>query len=353
MTDPATNINKSNALAPQSAQLPPMPIQRIVARKFGKAILLDALAHHVDEGQRAVILFDGVGGVEDVVADARVARMIDVRHEPISVLDGIDEACVVIYACSQDDLGLPFIARLHQSGRRYFPIWSAAPGGYAFTNAVARRVLEEEWTHQHARGFAKWDFGFRDFENLIQAVEVTRGLAGCYLEVGCYQGSSAGVVLRYLAATQRHIRAHFLDVFDGFNYSASADSADAIWHGTHQTDGIDAVRERLLEYGLAWSGLQIGVDRCNIVTDPLPRDVVDHGIAVANLDVDLHEAVDAGLRKIAPHIVRDGILIVEDPGHTPLLIGARLALQGFLHEPIGKQFMPIAMQSGQTFLIRR
>lgn len=330
-----------------------MPIRRLVAKKFGSTYLLNALMHHVANGKRAVILFDGYGGVDDVVADARVERMIDVRHEPVSALDGIDDASVVIYACSQDDLGLPFVARLHETGRRYYPIWSAQPGGYAFTNAIARRVLEEEFSHQHVRGFGKWDFGYRDFENLIQAVEISRGLAGCYVEVGCYQGSSAGVVLRYLAATQRDIRAFFLDVFEGFNYSASAQSADAIWHGTHCTDGIERVRERLLEYGQGWPGLRISVDRCNIVTDPLPQEVVEQGIAVANLDVDLHEAVDAGLHKLAPHVVPGGILVVEDPGHTPLLIGAQLALHRFLQEPIGKQFMPLAMQSGQTFLIKR
>jgi hypothetical protein len=51
--------------------------------------------------------------------------------------------------------------------------------------------------------------------------------------------------------------------------------------------------------------------------------------------------------------VPGGILVVEDPGHTPLLIGARFALEKFLAEPVGAQFTPLAMQSGQTFLIRR
>jgi hypothetical protein len=69
--------------------------------------------------------------------------------------------------------------------------------------------------------------------------------------------------------------------------------------------------------------------------------------------VDLHEAVYAGLHKLAPHMVQHGILVVEDPGHTPLLIGAKLALEKFLAEDAGKQFIPIVMDSGQSFLIRK
>lgn len=321
--------------------------------KVSQAHVMHALDARLGEGQRAVILHDGYDSMGSVAEESRVARVIDVRAEPVSVLDRLGEQDVIIYACTQDDLGLPFIAHLHERGRRYYPIWSAEPGGYAFSNAVARDVLEAERAHQSEQRFGKWDFGYRDFENLIQAVEVTRHLAGCYLEVGCYRGSSAGVVLRYLAAIRRSIRAYFLDVFEGFNYSASALSADAVWHGTHVTDGFEAVRARLLEYGAESPELHIAVERRNIITDALPAAVIEEGIAVANLDVDLHEAVYAGLHKIAPHIVPGGILVVEDPGHTPLLIGARLALHKFLAEPIGTQFVPLAMQSGQTFLIRR
>lgn len=181
---------------------------------------------------------------------------------------------------------------------------------------------------------------------------MTRHLPGSYLEVGCYRGSSAGVALRYLGATRRTIQTFFLDVFDGFTYTESERSPDAVWHGTHVTDGLTAVRERLVRYGEGLPGLGITVARCNIITDPLPAEAVQHGIAVANLDVDLHEAVYAGLHKIAPHMLKGGVLIVEDPGHTPLLIGAKFALERFLAEDRDRRFIPLAMQSGQTFLIR-
>jgi hypothetical protein len=51
--------------------------------------------------------------------------------------------------------------------------------------------------------------------------------------------------------------------------------------------------------------------------------------------------------------VKHGILVVEDPGHTPLLFGAKYALEKFLGEGLGRKFIPVAMDSGQVFLIRR
>jgi hypothetical protein len=47
-----------------------------------------------------------------------------------------------------------------------------------------------------------------------------------------------------------------------------------------------------------------------------------------------------------------GIMICEDAGHTPALIGARLALDNFLKSEQGKFFIPVHMTSGQVFLIR-
>ncbi len=54
------------------------------------------------------------------------------------------------------------------------------------------RVLEEEFVFQTDHDFAKWDFGPGDFVNLLQVIEATAHIAGAYVEIGCYEGSSAG-----------------------------------------------------------------------------------------------------------------------------------------------------------------
>jgi hypothetical protein len=47
-----------------------------------------------------------------------------------------------------------------------------------------------------------------------------------------------------------------------------------------------------------------------------------------------------------------GIMICEDAGHTPALVGAALALEQFLDSDLGAGFTPVHMTSGQTFLVR-
>lgn len=59
------------------------------------------------------------------------------------------------------------------------------------------------------------------------------------------------------------------------------------------------------------------------------------------------------LEKLAPLIVPNGILIVEDAGQAPALIGARVALSQFMNTPAGKDFRPVYMESGQTLLIKK
>lgn len=327
--------------------------ERLFVLKVNPQLVLDALNLHIKPPQRAVLIYDGYGRLGPVLQDRRVRWILDARRDNPDALEGLGDDDIVIYACTQDDLGLPFVERLHRINRKYFPLWSAQPGGYVFTNTRAREALKAEFEFQKRHGFAKWDFGHHDFANIIQALEITRHLPGCFVEVGCFRGSSAGAVLRYLSAVRRPMSTFFLDVFEGFTYDESARSADAIWHATHATEGFEAVQSRLLSYGHAFDGLKISVRVNNIITDPLPVEATQEGIAVANLDVDLHEAVYAGLHKLAPHIVKNGILIVEDPGHTPLLIGAKYALEKFLTEEAGQDFVPVVMESGQTFLIRK
>jgi hypothetical protein len=143
---------------------------------------------------------------------------------------------------------------------------------------------------------------------------------------------------------------YFLDVFEGFTYEAARTSPDTTWKGTHQSDGIETVAARLQRFARPELGRPVHIVKNNIITEPLPAGIQQ--IAVANLDVDLLEAVYHGLLQLAPHIAIGGILIVEDPGHTPLLIGAHAALEMFQRTALARDFVPIYMRSGQTILVR-
>ena len=75
-------------------------------------------------------------------------------------------------------------------------------------------------------------------------------------------------------------------------------------------------------------------------------------VAVANIDVDLYEAVVASLQRIVPLTLPGSIIVLEDQGHTPPLGGAWLAVKEFLDAPAAANFTPVHLASGQMFLVR-
>jgi len=179
-----------------------------------------------------------------------------------------------------------------------------------------------------ARNFAKFEHGPHDFINIAQALNATRDLDGHYVEIGCYGGSSSGAALRYLRYKAIPKTCWFFDVFEGFTYEAAEQSSDAFWAGGHMTHGLEFIKAGLMRYEARHQGLNVRVVKSNIVTDGLPAEI--ERICVANVDVDLYEAVYAALVKVHPKMVTGGVVICGDAGHTPWCIGARLAFEQFM-----------------------
>lgn len=247
--------------------------------------------------------------------------------------------------CSSD--GLPAMEKLVAAGFKFSPFGGAPVGSYAYDNSAALATVERQFVAQTMAGYAKFeDPGSKeDFINLCQALETTRDIPGAVVEIGCFRGSSSSVMLDYAKHNGLDRPFYFLDTFDGFSYEAARNSADAMWQGTHATEGQAAIQTRLESIG--YSKLQ--VLKANIITDELPPEIGP--IALANVDVDLYEAVAAALQKVAGRIPAGGIIVCEDAGHTPALIGARLALLEFMRSPQGKRFTQIFLASGQVFLV--
>ncbi len=279
-------------------------------------------------------------------------KLINCSEEKPNIIDKYDPVnTLFIYACDSDDLGLPFIKKVVALGAKFYPLSAGQPASYINNNNLAREILEQEWIDQENEGFAKFYSGVYDFVNIIQAIDLTRQLNGDFVEIGCFRGSSGRVAVRYMNNIQLPRKCYFLDVFEGFTYEAANQSSDTFWKDTHKTEGIDVVASRLKKYELPQIGLTVDVIKNNIIEDPLPSEIGN--IAVANIDVDLYEAVKVALFKIAPKILPGGIMIAEDPGHTPRLVGARLALDDFLNSELSKSFTPIYMESGQWFFLKR
>ena len=277
--------------------------------------------------------------------------IVDVRGSKPLALHNINFVNVyVLYAVDQDDLGVPFIKWLVERRIQFHPIYSFEPGWYINKDLLCRHAIANEFQRQQVERFAKFDSGIGDAENICQALAVTKHLEGVYVEVGCFNGSSGCVALRYMQEAEIYRPSYFFDVFDGFDYEEALKSSDIAWKGTHKSSGQSLVTERLEEFSRPILGRPVHVMKNNIITDIFPQEISQ--IAVANLDVDMLEAVYHGLLRLAPRIVVGGILIVEDAGHTPALVGAQTALEMFLKTPIAEHFIPLYMRSGQYFLIR-
>jgi hypothetical protein len=216
---------------------------------------------------------------------------------------------------------------------------------------TAKKVLLELYWSQIAENFCKFVYGpGADFMNICQMLERTKHLPGAYVEVGCYRGSSSQVAIKFMRDKEIFRRSVFLDVFDGFDYEEAKKSSDAVWVNTHKTEGIETVKKRLEKFAEPMRGLTVEVIKANIISDDCLSDVDQ--IALSNIDVDIYDAVLAGLQKIFPKLVRGGAIIVEDPGHHPNLIGARIALDEFLEAKSPKDYLLIQMESGQFLLFK-
>lgn len=283
--------------------------------------------------------------------DKKISIIGDVPQEGVVTITDVDElpaADCFVLAFEQDDQAASAMKKILARNAVYFPCLQYYPvAEYWRTNFTAKKVLSDEHDKQSLVPDHKWNTP--DFVNIIQAIEATRNVEGAFVEVGVFRGNSARVATRYMNDAKILRKCWFMDVFIGFNYEAAKSSVDRLWDGTHDVGPPEIVEAYIRESLPEGSPLDITVLKKNIITDDLPK---IGKIAVANLDVDMYEAVLVGLQRLAPMMATGGILICEDAGHTPALSGAFQALTEFLESPASRDFTPLVMGSGQTFLLR-
>jgi len=311
--------------------------------------LSEALAR-ATEGTPVVVLAD----FRDVSIRTYDSSFIDIQEAKPNDLSMFAKSTLFVVAGLRWDSLIPWVSWLRENGSKFISVADSIPKGYLAGNSLAIDLLTSEWSRQARLGFDKWDYGAGDFVNLIQFLERTSDLDGAVVEIGCYRGSSSAVITRWVVETGQEAELFFIDTFEGFNYSQALESFDSHWQGTHVADSRETVEARLNSYldPRDRSTVQLNVLKCNVVDSGLP-DSARVPIRFANIDVDLYEAVGASLREIDQWVVPDGVIIVEDAGHTPLLIGARLALEEFLSAGACRRYTIVEMESGQVVLIRK
>jgi len=256
----------------------------------------------------------------------------------------------LVWATEEIDVGARTARLFYSTGRRVTPVRKTGPAQIRDHNPLIREVLQREYELQHVEGIQKFGYGpGADFENLCQVLAATRHLAGSYLEVGTYFGSSACVALAFMEEIRLQREAYFIDTFSGFDYPEAHESPDWTWAGSHRCDGEAKVRLRL-EARVNKPDI-VHVIQANIL-HPGALSQVKAPIAVANIDVDLKEAVDASVRAVWPLLAPGGVMIVEDAGHTPWLLGARVALEDAAEVIFPQPLLRLQLESGQYLLIK-
>ena len=209
---------------------------------------------------------------------------------------------------------------------------------YMSIDSTARSVLMKEYV----RG--GYYFCLPDMENLCQIINTTKDIDGDYLEIGVFRGDTARLALHYMKEKHIYRKSYFLDTYEGFTYEAAEVSKDVMWVGSHQSTSFELVKKRLAGYENA------NCRKCNIITDDLPSEI--EKIAVCNIDVDMEEAVYAALVKVRDKISKGGIIIAEDYGHMPELVGACYSINMFIEEN-KDLFTWLYFPSGQMVLIKK
>ena len=145
----------------------------------------------------------------------------------------------------------------------------------------------------------------------------------------------------------------YLDTFDEFDYDEATNSSETHWENNNNHQklfGVDNTKkyiQNILSRECPDSNFILV--ESNIRRDELPSDI--NKIVVANIDVNIYDAIKDVFNKVVGKIVKGGIIIAEDPTSTPGLIGSFYAMEKFLDTSLGKKFMKLHL-GGQYFLQR-
>lgn len=138
-------------------------------------------------------------------------------------------------------------------------------------------------------------------ENICEAISITRGLIGDYLEIGVYKGGTPLTAINYLSEISRHgetpRKMVGMDTFDGFKYAHARQSNDVIWNGFL---GFLSIPEAMayVELTLSNKVVDFEIYALNIFTDQIPSSVKN--ISAASIDVDMYEAFKDSLIAVHP-----------------------------------------------------
>jgi len=162
-------------------------------------------------------------------------------------------------------------------------------------------------------------------------------LDGCWYECGVYRGGTAEMLAVIAAGSGR--RLHLFDTFQGMPETDR--DLDKHGRGDFSDTGLAAVKDRLCP----WSE--------NIELHPgfIPDTFAgreNDSIALAHVDVDIHQSVSDCCAFIYPRLLPSGIMVFDDYGFASCP-GARVAVDEFCRD---KPEVPLILPTGQAVIFR-
>ena len=283
------------------------------------------------------------------IQDAFSGRVMSTRD--IICMSELDNFERLIWATERVDRGASIARYFYKKSKKVEVLKNTGPARVWMHDDVKENVLLEEFDVQTKEGIAKFGYGIgADFGNLLQFVDNAKSLDGDFVEIGCFMGSSTCVMANYIEKNKIDKNFYVYDYFDGFTYDEAKNSLDNTWLNSHQTDGKANVEARI-KSRLNERKDNFRIFQRNIIDEDALKEV--NKISFANIDVDLYEAVYAALVHVHRKLCSNGIIVVEDAGHTPWLLGAKVALEEFLELVGTDSYHSIQMESGQYVLIKR
>jgi hypothetical protein len=248
-----------------------------------------------------------------------------------------------------DSDALPELKKILENGGILVPDIEHSKTPYRFVDKLCYNALANTWSKRERISH----LNMAVHENICEALAITAGLNGDYLEIGVYKGGTLLTAINYLSQLSQvknlpPRKVFGLDTFEGFNYEQAQQSSDKMWFGTHNLLGKSETISYVADT-LANKVVDFKLDAVNICSDPIPQSI--KSISVAYVDVDIYDATLASLKAVDPLLQKGGIIICEDPTSTPALYGAYLAMEQFLESSTGSRYTKI-FKSGTYFLLK-
>ena len=257
----------------------------------------------------------------------------------------------LIWATERVDGGANIVRLFYKNKKEVKVLRNTGPARVWMHDEIKELVLQKESVLQIKERIQNFSHGIgSDYGDILQFIDNTINIDGDIVEIGCYMGSGSCVITSYLK--EKNIKKRFViyDTFGGFNYEEAKTSQDNNWAGSHVTDGRLEVEKRIRKR-IKNSNIKIEVIKKNIIEKDSLKEI--NKICFAIIDVDLYEAVYSALHHVHKKLSINGIIAVEDAGHTPMLLGAKLALEDFLNDLELETYLKIQMESGLYLLFRK